>query len=418
MPASGAAVGDISPQTTLALAGRGGSPRIALPTPQSLEVNALVLQAGNSAAAVVAVDTLFCSASLVQAVKKNLGKAAKTALGEAIFLIASHSHNAPSLDPSKPMLGSVDETYFQQSAQTIANTIEIALANSRPITAIDMGKAKCNANARRRSKALRIVKRPPFLTRGYFTLPSHEADVPRDFEIQIAQDENGSPLWAMWSWPCHATAFPQGNSVNADFPGEVRRLLRKQLNAPDLPIAFLPGISGDLRSDASPSPVPLWKRLMTPFARPFAETTLENFLVLCGALAKVSEQAISTANRQQLGVISFWHANKTMPLKLLMPSTTCKSVIGMSFLSFGPVNLFMIGTEMCSPWIKVLIPKLPPGTVLTGYCNDVPCYLPTDRQVLEGGYEVSGWRGSFQTDGSFTTGLEAKITSALQELLT
>ena len=416
LPKVGASVGDISPRATTALAGRGGPPRMAPPLEKSLEVNAVVLDDGNLMAALVAVDTLFCSRALLDRVSECLLPKTRSRLGKALFLVASHTHHAPSLDPSKPLLGAVDKTYFEQTAKTIASTIESAVANRTTFKNMPRGNAACAANARRRLKAIRILKRAPFIERTIFTLPNHAPDVPRDLVLYIAHDFSGTPVFTLWSWPCHPTAFPHPNVVDGDFPGKVRQLLRQQLDAADLPVVFFPGFSGDLRADASPYPVPLWKRLMTPFARPFAEVTITNFNLLCDLVGETCKKAIVNAAPIPEKKWTMSHSTINLRLRDFMPDTTHNGQIDLSHLQFGSLGIFMIGTEMCSTWTPILVPLLPPGTILTGYCNDVPCYLPTDSQVLEGGYEVKGFRHSFGVDGTFASDLKHRVTSALSKL--
>jgi hypothetical protein len=366
--------------------------------------------------ALVAVDTLFCSAALKVRVMECLNPEIKSRIGGALFLVASHTHNAPSLDPSKPVLGLVDRAYFEQAANAIASAINKAADGRGPCESILRGQASCMANARRRLKAIRIKKSAPFVEHQIFTLPSHAPDVPRDLVVFIGRGSSDTPRFVIWSWPCHATAFPHQNVVSADFPGEIRKYMRLLFNDPNLPIVFLPGLSGDIRADASPNPVPLWKRLMTPFARPFAEATTENFDLLCQLLAKACRDAADGAAVMPLDDWSIKHATKALRLNELMPDTSHPGEIALSLIACGPLNILMAGAEICSTWKPVLTPLLPLNTILTGYCNDVPCYLPTDAQVLEGGYEVNGFRGSFGVDGSFASDLERRVIASMPKL--
>ena len=78
----------------------------------SLEANAIALRdAAGRIAVIVVFDTLFVGptvdAELRAFLRDNHG-----VRDEDILLLASHSHNAPALDPTKPMAGAVDSAYL------------------------------------------------------------------------------------------------------------------------------------------------------------------------------------------------------------------------------------------------------------------------------------------------------------------
>ena len=414
---SGAAVGSISPTATLPLAGRGGADRLAPPASDVLEVDVISLNQSGRRVILASVDTLFCSSALVSAVKMLLADR-KFDLGQFTLLFyASHTHNAPSLDPGKPLLGKLDPEYFGHSASSVADAIERALQTEKVPHTILRGASTCEANARRRRKTLRIKRGWPFISYEMFTLPSHAEDVPRELLFFSAKDRDGTLLWAIWSWACHATSFPHSNVVSPDFPGEVRKRIRAHLSSPNLPVVYIPGLAGDLRSDATRQPVPLLRRMMAPFARPFADQTPENFEVLCSSVSRSCNAAIADAQPVEIKDDTFRIATSQVPLRDLMIGTTHPGAVDLTLFRCGVFSILSLGAEACSPWQAVLSPELPKGTMITGYCNDVPCYLPTDSQRAEGGYEVDGFRHSFGVDGRFASNLNRVLESATRKLV-
>lgn len=54
---------------------------------------------------------------------------------------------------------------------------------------------------------------------------------------------------------------------------------------------------------------------------------------------------------------------------------------------------------------------------VNGYSNDVPCYIPSDRVLQEGGYEAAGAMLYYVRPARFAPGLEDKIVGAVRELV-
>ena len=54
---------------------------------------------------------------------------------------------------------------------------------------------------------------------------------------------------------------------------------------------------------------------------------------------------------------------------------------------------------------------------VNGYSNDVPCYIPSDRVLKEGGYEGGGAMVYYVRPTKFAPGLEDKIVGAVRELI-
>ena len=51
------------------------------------------------------------------------------------------------------------------------------------------------------------------------------------------------------------------------------------------------------------------------------------------------------------------------------------------------------------------------------YSNDVPCYIPSERVLKEGGYEGGGAMIYYDLPTRFAPGLEAKIDATVQRLV-
>jgi hypothetical protein len=408
---TGASSLTLEPQLPIGLAGRGGAPRIGNYVHDTLEVNTVVFDDGKKCIAIVSMDTLFCCNDFKELVLAHL-RGAKIG---GLFLVASHTHNAPSLDRTKPLLGQVDEIYYDMAAGRVARSVADALEELKPVHRVDEGTSDVMANNRRRRRSLRIRTSWPFASWETCLVPSVDIDVPHSLRVLVARNSDGAPMWCLWTWPCHATAYPVGHHISAEFPGDVRKFLRKELVSPGLPVVFFPGASGDLRVDVAPEPVSLSRRLMTPLARPFADCNSQNYELLIGKLCRGMERALKKPNAREMGQSIVVHST-AISLRQMMTRSTHPGSVEWHKISIGEFNLLLVGAELCSSWLPLLESFFNKGTWKSGYCNDVPCYLPTQQQVREGGYEATGFLGSFGVDGAFADDMQVLVLEAIGKL--
>jgi hypothetical protein len=415
MPFPRATTVSIAPSAAVPMAGRGGPERIGRNIDCQLEANILLLpHSDDKLIAIVALDALFGSAELRQAILQALGKEAGKIAD--IILVASHTHNAPTLDPLKSGLGRCDSDHLETVAQNIAVEICSKLTgNVDSEGSVLHGRAVCKDNVSRRRKTTRLTTRWPFFDRGTHLLPNRSVSTPHNLDIRLGVDSDGKPEWILWSWPCHATSYFDNLAMSADFPGAVRQIVRAALNTTDLPILYLPGFCGDTRSDAARSPIDWKQRVASPFARTFASPTEENYETLCDHVARAVLDALAAA--QDVGPsgseASFVRA--ALPLSAIM-DTPVDEKIALVYVACGSLNLLFMGAETCSPYYPLLAPLFPEHALLTGYADAVPLYLPSDSQIAEGGYEVDGFRHSFGLPGKFHPKIETIIISAVSKL--
>ena len=73
---------------------------------------------------------------------------------------------------------------------------------------------------------------------------------PRDDTLQVfglaAGEGRGELAGALWSFACHPVTMADRRAISADYPGGVRRALRRRAGA-EMPVVFLQGFAGDVR---------------------------------------------------------------------------------------------------------------------------------------------------------------------------
>lgn len=408
---------DLTPGAPVPLAGRGHRSRPFAVIADPLECNAIALPGRDGAVVLVGCDTLFASAELEAAISAALPESARSALTDLV-IVASHTHNAPSLDPTKPALGAVDPEYFDFAVRQIAAAVTTAVATldeGAEACTIALGQSRCNLNARRRKFGPRLSPRFPFVGWGINPLPVHDAEIPRAFDAVVARNAAGEPVWVLWHWCCHATSTPDQLKVSADFPGRVRTWLRKTLDNPDLPVVFIPGLCGDIRPDPVALPVSLANVVRFPFQRPFADASDRASARLASNLCQTAHEALTTSVR--------FDVNDKVETRCTDVAVAGLSRAGrpvtfsVRTLNLGTFGLLLMGAEVCSSYAAPIARLLPDGWIATGCAGPVFGYLADSRQLADGGYEADGFVKPFGLDGRADPAIERDILRAISALV-
>jgi hypothetical protein len=79
------------------------------------------------------------------------------------------------------------------------------------------------------------------------------------------------------------------------------------------------------------------------------------------------------------------------------------------------LELFFLSAEPAAEYASIVVRALP-GAWTIGYLGDVFGYLPTDEQILQGGYEVEGFRELFGLSGRFIGRNNAVVAELIARL--
>ncbi|MEL6681458.1 MAG: hypothetical protein AAFQ09_02290, partial [Pseudomonadota bacterium] len=249
---------DITPDVMLPLFGRAGRTQNAHSVASRLEANCLLIRGADSGpAAFVTIDSLYPSAPLVDAVVKASAARGLTLDASALLIVASHTHNAPALDPSKPKLGAFDPTYLEFVADRISKClVTLSKKTGGDIVGLAHGHSQCDASVYRRKAVWGFDLARLRLSRRVVMSPNQSKRIGKTLKMALFTDGNGALRAVLWTWPCHAVSEPDALAISADFPGAVRDHSRRCFSDPTLPVLFIPGFSGDIRP-ATRARVPL-----------------------------------------------------------------------------------------------------------------------------------------------------------------
>ena len=411
---------DLTPHSGLPLFGfvdrSGPSEGVA----DSLEANAIALRdAAGRIAVIVAFDTLFVGPT-VDAELRAFLRDDYGVRDEDILLVASHSHYAPALDPTKPRAGTVDSGYVASVIDQCKAMLRRLL--DRPMAPLTLTHASAPWHGsvhRRRRWPLPYLSGNPRRLGFHGPVMAPEPRGPSDDRVRtwLLRTEDGAPLAVLWHCACHPTGFPRRRHVSSEFPGRVREAVRNRI-APALPVVFLQGFAGDVRQRSPETRTALRglrdRLLWGPSFCPFDEA---GWLQWTQELNSTVEDTLTAAEQRA-------------PLPLSGPIRSAGSELDLGELFDGDngcrsiqCRRVRIGDEL-DLWAVAAEPSmafrdfLPRGdsTVAVGYLGDVSSYWPTALQVAEGGYEGRGFVASMHLSGRLRRSTDDAFRAMVKQL--
>ncbi|MEP2735218.1 MAG: hypothetical protein ABJP34_02885 [Erythrobacter sp.] len=409
-----AASTDITPVSPSALFGRIGRTGDFTHVASRLEANCLLIENGKgSPAATIAIDSLYPSQSLIDAVRNLCAVGGLNFATDALMFVASHTHNAPALDDTKPKLGQFDPAYLEHTAQQIADCLLGLNGSNANVTNMAIASSNCGASIFRRRKAFGLNLSTLRPETRMMMAPNPHVGIDHQLKLLVLSDNDGTARCVIWSWACHAVSEPEEMSVSADFPGVLRTHIRAVLDNESLPVLYFPGFSGDIRP-ASASLIPLHKSgKWVGAGRRFGKASAAYAERLHGALKHSINAAFSGLSLcGAASEMDFSRTNRHLPLSDIRSEAASLAPLTCQDWSIGPARIKAVSSEIASPYSSAA----GGGDALafvTGCAGQVFGYLPTDSQIPEGGYEVSGFAPMFSIPGDFNTAIEAQIAELI-----
>ena len=405
---------DITPQGPVPLAGftdrTGPSRGVADP----LELNALLLRTPHTSVAIVSADLLFVTEDL----KRRVAAAVRDhlTLGDASFLFAaSHTHFAPAVDPSKPLLGRAQPAYVNWVAERGAALLRrLAAAQPMPGGLVEYRSGPAAHAINRRRMGWRLS--PRHLPRRA-ALRAPDPTGPRDETVHVLTftDAGGRPVALLWSYACHPVTFAQPWQVSADYPGVVRRALRAAFGA-DLPVLFLQGCAGDIRPRELGRPRKLGRRLAElVVGKLFTPFTAPEYVAWSGSLAtRVMEVARGHAASYRLTPAA---AETRLRLSALLAGASPDQDVTFQRVRVAPeLAIAALSAEPVAEYGPILRSQGPGTVIPVGYTDTVFGYLPSGRMLGQHGYEDEGFMEAFGVAGRFRPDIEPVVRQAWGEL--
>ena len=227
---AGAAATDITPPTPQFLYGYPHVERISTGVHDPLLSSALFLSDGQNRVLLIANDVIFISKALAQRVRSRIRE--KTGIPETSILIAAtHTHSGPVTvdyisNTSDPLVPPADRDYLDFLQDRI---VEAALNAVKNEQSAQIGLALADSSG--------------IGTNRHH--PGGPAD-PQTPVLLLRSKRNGQNLACLLVCSMHPTVLHEDSTlISADFPGQTRKILQKQVLGADCPLLHFTGPAGN-----------------------------------------------------------------------------------------------------------------------------------------------------------------------------
>lgn len=384
-----------------------------------LYVKALVLDDGRQKALLMTYDLLMHSFELTERLAAYAGQAHGVPR-EQVVVSYTHNHAGPAIEGYDPGQSSAEyEAFLFERSRTC---IDRAFVNMIEGSAC-FGTVSGDWNINRRARADGKIVNAPNLA----------GSKDRELNILCLADFHGECRALLLNYACHPVTLASTLWISSEYPGRLCQLLETRFYG--CTALFFQGAGATTRPLVSAAP-PSWKRC-----------SFEEVDGMAAAMA-ISVQNAVAANRlvpfelKLAGGTFVVHLEtevqpKAFFTRLLEQSdraphlrervkTILENYDGTD--NTVPVHggIVRLGDDLCIAWlcgevcyeVKQEIAKVFAGTrlIFIGYCDGV-AYIPDDKLIGEGGYEVDGSVVEFCLKGRFKRGITQKLTDAYRGVL-
>lgn len=348
-----------------------------------------------------------------------------------ILLNTSHTHAGPCVDTWHTNLFQPPDVGYLQ--MLVAKVLLGVLRAHNAMVEVTMSAGTGRSH-------LPVSRRKPDGKGGIDWLPHFAGAVCRNLPLCLFRDLQGDPICLLYSVSCHPSMIGD-RAISADYPGPACDLLDKHLGA-DCSL-FLQGAAGDSKpgtvadgARAEHPGVKAWRpgtwddvgaaaRLVAddvikvlekgldPVEPGLSTVLIEVPFVLEPSPDEAElEQRLTSDNRGRV----LLSRHMLEQLKLGQFFATSADLLIQGIRLGEQVRVFAIEAEMVGELGNQVVEACGPGTTFAlGYSNGTGLYLPSDRMLPEGGYEVF-CHHEYNYAAPLAPGIDERLTQAIQRL--
>lgn len=404
----------ITPDLPFQLTGYAGRDTLATQKAHDLWTKALVIEESPSnRIIIVTADVLGLTPAISEAAAQRL--IAKYGITRSqIMFNSSHTHAGPMIWPALSMIGDYDTTRIKDFTKyaigltdKLVAAVDMAMQNLQPMQ-LSYGNGNAGFAINRRKA------------------PGRADHVDHDVPVLIAKDAQGKEKAILFGYACHNTTLTGTNNIiSGDYAGYAQIELEKKF--PGATALFFIGCAGD----QNPSPrgtIELaqqhGKELAEAVQKVLSGKTVNIGAPLRSAFVKaeLAYEPVKTETLQQ----ELLNGNKYEKRRAKLIVEATNKGWDISNHSY-PVQAMRIGNKLTllslsgetvvdySLNAKKNYPK--EQLFVAGYCNQVVCYIPTEKILEEGGYEAVSNMMYYGMPGPFSKRVEKKVNTAIQQVM-
>ena len=374
-----------------------------------VEVNFIVFLVQNLDIYILQIDTLFVDSYLSSRLQEKFTRNDRPV---KVICVSSHSHSLPGIDSGMEMLGNFYKDYRDFLEQKIFKEVHdcISTYSATPLFYSDYQISSKLTVGRRGSRSGSNFS----LFKIRNTTPDFE-QLGADIELTCLKNQNNNVVAIIWTFPAHPVLYPDNTKFSADFPGRVRTLLRQELGIESLPVLYFPGCSGDMRPMIESQ-----RRTKSPLefviGQSFDRCDEYKYNKYCDNLkSEIYSELSNDESTDNIPLESISYQDINIPLSDIGITNKHNSNLKIELLRINSIIKYAFLN--CEPSYGYLS-LFGEGCTVTGYSSGVFGYLPTDKQISEGGYEVSGFMPFFESTGYFYNSIEQTIMDKVNEYIT
>ena len=409
---AGVAKVDITPAHPIRLNGFGGRRAESEGTYQPIHARALALDDSHQPAVLMAVDVLGIPADSYDELARRLEKRAGIKK-ERLAITATHTHTGPMLTGANPTLFGVPIPKDHQ-------------ANIDKYTPVFIDKLEAVALA-----ALKDMK-PAVLEWGVgrvgFAMNRRTRGGPIDHDLPVlfVKDEKGAVRGVYLNYACHCVTL-SNNKLGGDWAGFAASAIEDTFTGATALVAIgggadqnpTSGVTGDKVEAATSQGREIAaevRRLSQHFLAPVTGTMTAKVIILDLPLADLPTKAQWEEKAKRMDAIGH-HARVTLAKLERGEKLPTKITYPVQTWCFGDLLAMVhLPGEVVVDYPLRLKKELDGRRLwVTGYVNNAPCYIPSERVLKEGGYEGGGAMIYYDVPAAFAPGLEDKIIVAVKD---
>lgn len=344
----------------------------------------------------ISIDALYVGPVLLKIIENEL----KDQLGPHQILVgASHSHNSPMLDDTKPLLGQHLGSHVVYVAERIVVAAKEVISDPGVEVTARSRQYRVNTAIYRRKITPIVISRRGVAFFKTEQRPNFRNELKPTSEVIDLLDSKQDLIGTIWVMPCHPTSYPVIDQVSSHYIGYVRHKLRNLTGNSDFPLLFFQGASGDLRPPAIAGRKSGLKGFLKTIFQPryFTAFGWEEYDSWCEDIwREFIETRINLDgdfNREPSSTLS--SIRKRLPLEELFEyNYDFPRTVDCYHISIGSIRLLALSAEVTWKYRESISFSEAPTTVI-GCIGDTFGYLASKQQFDEGGYEAHGFESMF-----------------------